>query len=93
LAISQVPLRTADISTSEFLSHCQAAPEPCKHAILSYAKFLAEGGLVDECIMHLPANDVAEKIIGWMHEHPEQNDKDWVDCLDDAIAALDLCRK
>jgi len=39
----------------------------------------------------LPAGDVGAKLIGWMREHPEYHDKDWVDCLDDAIAALKLC--
>jgi hypothetical protein len=91
LAISQVPLRATDISTSEFLVHCEAAPELCKFKIIAYVKFLVEGDMVDKCIMHLAVNDVAEKIIGWMRAHPEQGDKDWVDCLDAAIAALDLC--
>jgi len=26
-----------------------------------------------------------------MRDHPESGDKDWVDCLDDAIATLKLC--
>ena len=83
-------MRAADISTSEFLAHCQAAPEPCKNKVLSYVKFLADAGWIDGCIMHLPADDVAVKLIGWMREHP---DKDWIDSLDTALTALDLCGK
>jgi len=45
---------------------------------------------IDACIMHLPANDVAAKLIGWMREHP---DKDWIDSLDTALTALGLCGK
>jgi hypothetical protein len=41
--------------------------------------------------MQLPAGDVAAKLIGWMGDHPEYRDKDWVDCLDDAITMLKLC--
>ena len=29
----------ADVSASEFLGDCQAAPEPCKEKILAYVKF------------------------------------------------------
>jgi hypothetical protein len=90
LLTPQVSVRAADISTSEFLAHCQAAPEPCKNKVLSYVKFLADAGWIDGCIMHLPANDVAAKLIGWMREHP---DKDWIDSLDTALTALDLCGK
>ena len=39
-----------------------------------------------------PASDVAAKLIGWMRDHPECSGKDWVDCLDDAIATLKLCK-
>jgi hypothetical protein len=85
-----VATRAADISTSEFLEHCQAAPEPCKNKVLSYVKFLADAGSIDSCVMHLPANDVATKLVGWMREHP---DKDWIDSLDTALTALDLCGK
>ena len=90
LLTPQVSVRAADISTSEFLAHCQAAPEPCKNKVLSYVKFLADAGWIDGCIMHLPADDVAVKLIGWMREHP---DKDWIDSLDAALANLDLCVK
>jgi hypothetical protein len=78
-------------STSEFLIHCEATPEPCKQKVLTYVKFLADGGFLDKCIMQLPADDVAAKLIGWMHSHPEYGGKDWVDCLDDAITTLKLC--
>jgi hypothetical protein len=81
----------ADVSTSEFLGHCQAAPEPCKEKILEYVKFLADGELIDGCILQLPAAEVAAKLIGYMRDHPESGDKEWVDCLDDAITALKLC--
>jgi hypothetical protein len=43
-------------------------------------------------MMQLPAGDVAAKLIGWMRAHPEYSEKDWVDCLDDAIATLKLCK-
>jgi hypothetical protein len=78
----------ADVSTSEFLGHCQAAPEPCKEKILAYVKFLADGGLIDRCVLQLPASAVAAKLIGYMRDHGE---KEWIDCLDDAIATLKLC--
>ena len=85
------PATAPAASTSEFLTHCQATPEPCKEKVLAYVKFLADGGFLDQCVMQLPASDVAAKLIGWMRDHPEYRDKDWVDCLDDAIAALRLC--
>jgi hypothetical protein len=81
----------ADVSASEFLTHCQAAPEPCKETILEYVKFLADGEPIDRCILQLPASEVAAKLIGYMRDHPESGDKDWVDCLDDAIATLKIC--
>jgi hypothetical protein len=82
--------RAAEISTSEFLVHCDATPEPCKAKVLSYVKFLADAGSIDMCVMRLPANDVAAKLIGWMREHP---DEDWIDSLDTALTTLDLCGK
>jgi hypothetical protein len=81
----------SDVSTSEFLSHCEAAPEPCKEKVLAYVKFLAEGGLLDQSVMLRPAADVAAKLIGWIRDHPEYAEEDWVDCLDDAISSLKLC--
>jgi hypothetical protein len=86
----QVAAQAADVSTSEFLEHCQAAPEPCKNKVLAYVKFLVDAGSIDTCIMQLPANDVAAKLIGWMREHP---DKDWIDALDTGLTALDFCGK
>ena len=82
--------RAADVSTTEFLVHCQAEPEPCKDKVLSYVKFLADAGSIDMCVMQLPANDVAAKLIGWMAEHP---DEDWIDSLDTALTTLNLCGK
>jgi len=38
--------------------------------------------------MHLPADTVASKLIAYMRDHPA---KEWIDCLDDAIATLKLC--
>jgi hypothetical protein len=81
----------ADVSTSEFLGHCQAAPEPCKEKILEYVKFLADGELIDRCILQLRASEVAAKLIGYMRDHPESGDREWVDSLDDAIITLKLC--
>jgi hypothetical protein len=52
---------------------------------------MRDGGFLDQCVMQLPAGDVAANLIGWMRDHPEYRDKDWVDCLDDAIATLKLC--
>jgi hypothetical protein len=90
--LTTFPVISGEASTSEFLTHCEAAPEPCKAKVLAYVKFLAEGELLDPCIMQLPASDVAAKLIGWMRDHPEYSGKDWVDCLDDAIATLKLCK-
>jgi hypothetical protein len=89
--LSAVPTSSRAASTSEFLTHCEATPEPCKEKVLAYVKFLADGGFLDQCVMQLPAGDVAAKLIGWMRDHPEYREKDWIDCLDDAIAALKLC--
>jgi hypothetical protein len=90
LLASQPSSRAADVSTSEFLVHCEAEPEPCKDKVLSYVKFLADAGSIDICVMQLPAADVAAKLIGWMREHP---DEDWIDSLDTALTTLDLCGK
>ena len=77
---------SSEVSTSEFLAHCEAAPEPCKEKVLAYVKFLADGGLLNRCIMQLPADNVAANLIRWMGDHPEYAEKDWVDCIDDAIS-------
>ena len=90
--LAAFPAMPSEVSTSEFLAHCEAAPEPCKKKVLAYVKFLAEGEFLDQCMMQLPAGDVAAKLIGWMRAHPEYSEKDWVDCLDDAIATLKLCK-
>ena len=90
--LTALPVRSGEVSTSEFLTHCEAAPEPCKQEVLAYVKFLAEGELVDRCIMQLPASEVAAKLITWMRDHPDYSEKDWVDCLDDTIATLKLCK-
>ena len=82
--------RAADISTSEFLVHCDAEPEPCKDKVLSYVKFLADAGSIDMCVMELPADAVAAKLLDWMRQHPED---DWIDSLDTALTTLDLCGK
>ena len=89
--LSAVPTSSRAASTSEFLTHCEATPEPCKEKVLAYVKFLVDGGLLDQCIMQLPASDVAAKLIEWMRDHREYGEKDWVDCLDDAISTLKLC--
>jgi hypothetical protein len=89
--LAAVPTSSRAASTSEFLTHCEATPEPCKEKVLAYVKFLADGGFLDQCVLQLPAGDVAAKLIGWMRDHPEYRDKDWIDCLDDGIAALNLC--
>jgi hypothetical protein len=51
-----------------------------KQKVLAYVKFLVDGGFPDQCIMQLPAGDVAAKLIGWMRDH-----------FDDAITTLRLC--
>ena len=89
--LAAFPPSSRAASTSEFLTHCEATPEPCKEKVLAYVKFLVDGGFLDQCTMQLPAGDVAAKLIGWMRDHPEYREKDWVDCLDDAIATLKLC--
>jgi hypothetical protein len=88
--LPQPSARAADVSTCEFLLHCDAAPEPCKDKVLSYVKFLADAGSIDMCVMQLPANAVAAKLIDWMRQHPEE---DWIDSLDTALTTLDLCGK
>jgi hypothetical protein len=45
--LPQPSARAADVSTSEFLMHCDAEPEPCKDKVLSYVKFLADAGSID----------------------------------------------
>jgi len=89
--LAALPAVAGEVSTSEFLAHCEAAPEPCKEKVLAYVKFLADGGFLNQCIMKLPAADVAAKLIGWMRDHPDYAEKDWVDCLDDGISTLKLC--
>ena len=82
--LAQPTGQVADVSTSEFLMRCQAAPETCEEKVLSNA------GSIDMCIMELPANDVAAQLIGWMRDHP---DEDWINSLDTALTTLDLCGK
>ncbi len=89
--LAAFPATARAASTSEFLTHCEAAPEPCKEKVLAYVKFLADAGFLDQCIMQRPARDVAAKLIGWMRDHPEYGEKDWVDWFDDAITTLKLC--
>ena len=89
--LAAFPPSSRAASTAEFLTHCEATPEPCKAKVLAYVKFLVDGGFLDRCIMQLPAADVTSKLIGWMRNHPEYREKDWVDCLDDAITTLKLC--
>jgi hypothetical protein len=89
--LAAFPTSSRAASTAEFLTHCEATPEPCKEKVLAYVKFLVDGGILDQCVMQLPAGDLAAKLIGWMRDHPQYREKDWVDCLDDAIAALRLC--
>src|SRR6476469_9386770 len=84
--LATFPVMSSEVSTSEFLTHCEAAPEPCKEKVLAYVKFLSDGGLLNQCVMQLPAADVATQLIGWMRDHPEYAEKDWADCLDDAIS-------
>jgi hypothetical protein len=89
--LAAFPATARAASTSEFLIHCETTPEPCKQKVLAYVKFLTDAGFLDQCIMQRPASDVAAKLIGWMRDHPEYGEKDWVDCLDDAITTLKLC--
>ena len=42
----QVAVRASGISSSEFLQHCEAEPEPCKNKVLSYVKFLVDAGSI-----------------------------------------------
>src|SRR6478609_2818613 len=69
---------------------CDAEPERCKEKVLSYVKFLADAGLIDTCVMQLPANAVAAKLVDWMRQH---SDEDWIESLDTALTTLDLCGK
>lgn len=86
-----IPPATASASTREFLAHCQTTPEPCKHAMFAYFKFLVDGGFVDGCIMHMPAEEVAKQTIQEMRKHPERGDEEWIDGLEDALKGLKLC--
>src|SRR6476646_2859564 len=61
-------------------------PNRARRRSLHMSKFLADGGFLNQCIMKLPAADVAAKLIGWMRDHPDYAEKDWVDCLDDGIS-------
>jgi len=89
--LAALPAVSAEVTTSEFLMHCEAAPEACKEKVLAYVKFLGDGGFLSRCTTRLPAADAAAELIGWMHDHPEAAGEDWVDCLDDAVTALKLC--
>jgi len=89
--VAALPAMSSQVSTSEFLAHCEAAPGPCREKVLAYVKFLADGGFLNKCSTRLPAAEVAAKLIEWMRDHPEDAEEDWVDCLDDAVAALKLC--
>ena len=89
--LATFPVMSSEVSTSEFLAHCEAAPEPCKEKVLAYVKFLADGGLLNQCVMQLPADDVAANLIRWMRNHPEYAERYWVDCLYDAISMLKPC--
>ena len=89
--VAALPAMSSQVSTSEFLAHCEAAPELCREKVLAYVKFLADGGFLNKCVTRLPAAETSAKLIEWMHNHPEDAGEDWVDCLDDAVAALKLC--
>jgi len=89
--VAALPAMSSQVSTSEFLAHCEAAPGPCREKVLAYVKFLADGGFLKKCRTRLPAAEVAAKLIQWMRDHPQDVEEDWVDCLDDAAAALKLC--
>src|SRR6476659_10632825 len=69
LSATAFPAMSAEVSTSEFLTRCEAAPEPCKQKVLAYVKFLAEGERLDPSIMQLPASEVAQNHIRWMRKH------------------------
>jgi len=89
--LAALPAVSAEVTTSEFLMHCEAAAEACKEKVLAYVKFLDDGGFLSRCTTRLPAADAAAELIGWMHDHPEAAGEDWVNSLDDAVAALKLC--
>jgi hypothetical protein len=90
LALIPLPVR---VPASEFLVHCDAEPIACKSKVLAYIKFLVDGNMLDRCVMQMPADGVVEKVLTWMRNHPEKGGQEWTDCLDSALAALDLCRK
>jgi|SoiMethySBSTD1v2_1073268.scaffolds.fasta_scaffold202568_2 hypothetical protein len=69
------PSATASVSTQEFLAHCDATPEPCKRTMFAYLKFLVDGGFVDSCVMHMPAEGVATKVLGEMRNHAERGEE------------------
>jgi len=49
--LAAFPPSSRAASTAEFLTHCEATPEPCKAKVLAYVKFLVDGGFLDRCIM------------------------------------------
>jgi hypothetical protein len=59
--------------------------------VLTYVAFLVGGKFIDRCIVNLPAHTVFQRLTGWMRQHPQMGDKEWVESLDDAAAALNLC--
>ena len=56
--VAALPAMSSQVSTSEFLAHCEAAPEPCREKVLAYVKFLADGGFLNKCSTRLPAAEV-----------------------------------
>lgn len=87
------PSATASVSTQEFLAHCDATPEPCKRTMFAYLKFLVDGGFVDSCVMHMPAEGVATKVLGEMRNHAERGEEEWIDGLEDALKGHKLYGK
>jgi len=53
--------------------------------MFAYLKFLVDGGFVDSCVMHMPAEGVATKVLGEMRNHAERGEEEWIDGLEDAL--------
>jgi hypothetical protein len=90
--VAAFPAMPSEVSTSEFLAHCEAAPEPCKKKVLAYVKLLADGEFLDRSIMQLPARDLAANSSDGCAPILNVVKRTGSIAFDDAIAMLKLCK-
>jgi len=60
--------------------------------MFAYLKFLVDGGFVDSCVMQMPAEGVATKVLGEMRNHAERGEER-IDGLEDALKGHKLYGK